>query len=335
MKRKIISGERLAGELDVSRQALHKQIRLLRKSGYKIEGKPRSGYRLTKNPEILLPEQILSALQTKKIGKKIFHFNSIDSTQNKAKELANHSEPEGTMVVAERQIAGRGRFGSKWISSEGGIWVSLILRPQIAPQQVPLISLIVSLAISDAMEETCKVRCGLKWPNDIVISSKSNVRSLKTKTIKSSSECYKKVCGILTEMSAESERVHWVVLGFGINVNNNLPRHLHRQATTLKDIVGEKVDRVTLLQNILKKIESVYDQFLREGFSMLKNEYVQKSILKKGEPIFISDFSNKTEGKFSDIDEDGSMILLSKDNQPLRFLSGDITLKTKISRHAN
>lgn len=327
---KTVSGHRCAHQLGISRQALHKQIQKLRSQGYTIQGKPKVGYSLIASPDQLTPEKILARLETKIIGRKIFHFDLIDSTQQKAKMLAERGEPEGTLVVAERQSAGRGRFGREWVSPQGGVWASLILRPEIAPQNVPLLSLIAALAISKAIESICKVRCGLKWPNDVLIGASSEKRvasSCSHPSAKDSHEfVFKKVCGILTEMSAESERINWVVFGFGINVNNSIPSHLKMKAISLRDAAHSKINRAALLKTVLEKIEFFYRRFLKEGFDSLRVEYLRKSVL-KGRKILIENLNEKTEGKFMDIAEDGSLRLLTDNKKETRFFAGDISLE--------
>lgn len=310
----IVSGEKIASRLKISRQALHKRIELLRQKGYRIDGKPKQGYRIASVPDRLSVQRVLSSIQTQSLGKNIIYLDQTDSTQNQAKKLAGDGCKEGALVIAEKQTAGKGRLGRVWVSSGGGIWASLVFRPDIPPQNVPLLSLVISLAVAEAIDHFCsglgkKIRCGLKWPNDVMIQTGGN---------------YKKVCGILTEMSAESERVHWVVLGFGINVNNKIPVELKHSASNLQSVAGLKLDRTMLLCSVLEKIEEKYRKFMDHGFADLKSDYLSRCIL-KGKIVTLSDTEGSTTGRFVGIGEDGVLILRIK-NRTANFFAGDVTL---------
>jgi len=268
---------------------------------------------LNKRPDLLNPKKISNKLFTRTFGKNIFYFNSIDSTQDAAKKLEQNGAPEGAVVIAEEQTKARGRGDRSWFSPKGGLWFSLLLRPSLEPKEIPLLSLVFSLAIAEAIEKECKVICKVKWPNDVL---------LENPRLKNS---FKKVCGILIEMSAESDKVHWVIVGCGVNVNNLLPKELIPKVVTLKEVLGKKVNRNVLLQALLKAMESFYIKFVQEGFSVFYNSYNQKSIL-QDKNILIEDYKNKTEGKFLKLDSDGSLILLTARKELKKFFSGDVSL---------
>jgi len=219
---------------------------------------------------------------------------------------------EGTLILAEIQTRGRGRMGRSWKSGRGGIWASLILKPRLSPQKVPLITLTLSLAIRDAVEEFCRHPCRLKWPNDVMVMEGSGKYGK-----------WKKICGILTETSSEADLVNWVVLGFGVNVNNRIPENLRGKATTLKVAVGKKFDRLALLQNILKKMEDSYALFLKEGFKSLKVRYLTMSLMRKGRPLTLLENGRKITGKFTALDSNGALIITSGGKQ-LRFFTGNL-----------
>ena len=313
---KPVSGETIAKKLNVSRQALHKQIASLRREGYKINGKRNLGYVLMDEPDLLTPARIHSRIHAKILAEKIYHFDSLDSTQNKAKELAGKDEPEGAVILAEKQTAGKGRFGREWVSGAGGIWSSVIFRPKMPPHNIPVFSLVLSLAISEAIERVCKVRCFLKWPNDVLVYVNGG-----------KSPKYKKVCGILVEMSAEAERTNWVVAGFGIDANNLLPDTLKGHAVSLKDVTGSKIDRLELLVATLEKIETYYGSFLKSGFEEMRKDYLRKCVL-TGKNVSITDAGIKTAGKCAGIGTDGSLLVLSSSKTLKKFFAGEISLKS-------
>ncbi|MBI2119430.1 MAG: biotin--[acetyl-CoA-carboxylase] ligase [Elusimicrobia bacterium] len=271
------------------------------------------GIFLKKRPDLLNPEGTLKKLSTKNFGKNIFYFNSIDSTQDTAKKLEQDGTPEGALVIAEEQTKARGRGDRSWFSPKGGLWFSLLLKPALEPKEIPKLSLVFSLSIAETLEKECKALCKVKWPNDVL---------LQTPDLKNR---FKKVCGILIEMSAESDKVHWAIVGCGVNVNNSLSKDLLPKAVSLKEVLGKKINRNFLLRALLKAMESSYIKFAQEGFSAFYNSYNQKSIL-HDKNIMIEDYKNKTEGKFLKLDSDGSLILLTAGKELKKFFSGDVSL---------
>ncbi|MBE6830379.1 MAG: biotin--[acetyl-CoA-carboxylase] ligase [Ruminococcaceae bacterium] len=235
-----VSGEELSEQLLVSRTAVWKHVNTLRSAGYEIESVTNRGYRLISSPDQITPELILSGLETKTLGKTVFSFDSIDSTNAQAKRQALSGAPNGSLFIAERQTGGKGRLGRAWESPSGtGLWFSVLLRPDSLPVQVTGITLLAGLAVCRAIRKQTKAPAMIKWPNDIVIGSK-------------------KVCGILTEMAAEIDRIEYVVVGIGINVNmENFPDELSVKATSLRMECGRPVARAGLLQEILKEFEEI------------------------------------------------------------------------------
>ncbi|WP_444659958.1 biotin--[acetyl-CoA-carboxylase] ligase [Caproiciproducens sp. R2] len=235
-----VSGGELSEQLLVSRTAVWKHINTLRSAGYEIESVTNRGYRLVSSPDQITPETILSGLKTKALGKTVFSFDSIDSTNAQAKRQALSGAPNGSLFIAERQTGGKGRLGRTWESPSGtGLWFSVLLRPDSLPVQVTGITLLAGLAVCRAIRKQTDTPAMIKWPNDIVIGSK-------------------KVCGILTEMAAEIDRIEYVVVGIGINVNmENFPDELSGKATSLRRECGRPIARIGLLQKILKEFEEI------------------------------------------------------------------------------
>jgi BirA family biotin operon repressor/biotin-[acetyl-CoA-carboxylase] ligase len=228
--------------------------------GYKIISDQNLGYCLVSRPDLLLPQEIQRGLPTIYIGKKIFYFPEIESTNIIAKEKALHRTEgidEGTLIIAERQSAGKGRLGREWFSPVGGIWLSIILYPQLPPSYIPRITLMSAVAVVKAIKVCTQIESQIKWPNDILISEK-------------------KVCGILTEMSAELDMINWVVVGIGINVNidhRKFPENIQANTISLKEVSGKEIFRVKLAQTFLQEFEKYYDKFKRKEFLSILEEW--------------------------------------------------------------
>ncbi len=235
-----VSGEELSGLLHVSRTAVWKCIRALRANGYEIDSAPNRGYRLLACPDRYSAEEIGAGLETELLGRTAYCYDSIDSTNEEAKRQALRGAPSGSLFVAEQQTGGKGRLGRSFVSPAGvGVWFSVLLRPGVLPLRVAATTLLAGAAVCGAIRAQTCCPAMIKWPNDIVIGSK-------------------KVCGILTEMSAEMERVEFVVVGIGINVNNTaFPENLRNKATSLKLETGAPVRRVALMQEILRRLEKL------------------------------------------------------------------------------
>lgn len=254
---KFVSGQKLCEQLQVSRQAISKNISALREAGYDIESVPNKGHRLCGVPDYLMAPDIMSRLPEGGICRKVVCYDQVDSTNTKAKLLAELGEPEGTLVVAEEQTAGKGRRGRGWVSEPRvGVWMSLILRPELAPGSSPCITLVAALAVAEGIARACGLEAQIKWPNDIILNGK-------------------KVCGILTEMSSEREYIHYVVVGIGINANtSSFPDGSCAQATSLFLEKGESVDRQALVAACMESFGTYYRQFLKTGnMTLLQEEY--------------------------------------------------------------
>jgi BirA family biotin operon repressor/biotin-[acetyl-CoA-carboxylase] ligase len=244
----VLSGAKIAKEIGVTRSTVWRWIEKLRGLGVKLKGHPRTGYQLEKVPDILASQILRQRLAGTLFAKRIHHFFQVDSTNNVAMRLGQEGEAHGAVVVAEEQTAGRGRVGNTWHSEKTtGIYLSVLLRPAIPPQQAPLLTLLAGLAVRDAVGEQTGLAADIRWPNDLLLGGK-------------------KFCGILTEMHAEPHLVRFVVIGIGINVNNaKLPDALAATATSLRIESGRQISRLELTVKLLRALERDYNQFLAPG----------------------------------------------------------------------
>ena len=305
-----ISGEVLAEKLGVSRVAVWKQIQKLKNMGYRITSDQNIGYCLISRPDLLLPQEIQNSLSTNYIGQKIYYFLELESTNIIAKEKALHREEgvnEGTIIIAERQSAGKGRLGRKWFSPEGGIWLSIILYPRLSPSYIPRMTLMTAVAVVNSLKKYTDIKTQIKWPNDILINEK-------------------KFCGILTEMSAELDLINWVVVGIGINANINqveFPEDIKYNSVSLKEILGKKISRVRLIQIFLEEFEKYYERLKRKEFSSVLKEWKLFSHT-LGKKIKVNIGEKVVTGEAIDINEKGALILKKKDGELIEIISGTI-----------
>lgn len=306
-----LSGEKISEEFGVSRTAIWKNINSLREDGYKIESISNKGYKLISSPDILTLEEIEKYLNTKTIGRKIFYYNSIDSTNNKAKELAFEVE-EGTILIAEEQLQGRGRLGRNWASPNGkGIYMSIILKPEVDPMKVAKITLVGAAAVNRALAEL-GIKSEIKWPNDIIIQGK-------------------KVCGILTEMNCELNMINYVIMGIGINVNSNeedIPEDLKDTATSLKLATSKLINRKILLSSILNHFEQLYTSFKEIGDISETIEICKSNSAILGKEIQVINRNQIRIGKAIDINKDGELVV-AFDIGVETIYSGEVSIRGK------
>ncbi len=315
-----ISGEELSEIFGVSRTAIWKHINALKEEGYEIESQTRKGYKLLKRPDALLKAEILFQLKTQRWGKEyLYTYDEVDSTNVIAKKLANEGKPEGTAVVAEFQRAGKGRLGRKWVSPKGsGIWLSLILRPPMLPTNAPQLSFVIAVGMVRALKNTTGLDIKTKWPNDILIDRK-------------------KVAGILTEISAEMERINYIVVGIGVNVNQRVedfPIEFRDKSISLRLAnQGQSLSRVKILQGILEEMERVYNNYLEEGFEPILEEWKNNSIT-IGEEVQVIMGEERFNGVAIDIDKDGSLLVKKDNGEVERIIAGDVSLRKKGGQYA-
>lgn len=311
-----VSGQSLCEKAGVTRQAVWKNIAWLKENGFEIESVSNKGYRLVDSPDILYSADIESRLHEDSICKKVESHERIDSTNIRAKQLAELGEEEGTLVIADRQTAGRGRRGRRWESDFGvGIFMSLIVRPKINPVRVSGITLIAALAVAKAVSEICKTKPQIKWPNDIVLGGK-------------------KICGILTEMSSEMNDINYVVVGIGINANNtSFQKEIEQTATSIYLQTGKKADRAQLAAYIVDCFGEYYKKFVKEKSlepfimeydSMLANLNREVKIF-YGMREDVADNECET-GIAKGIDKDGALIVDTKQGLK-RVVSGEVSVR--------
>lgn len=306
---KFVSGEEISNKLNITRASVWKHINSLKNDGYKVESVSRKGYKLISSPDILTYEEIRAYLKTERIGRKIIYKKSIDSTNLECKRIAD-DESEGTAVIGEEQLKGRGRLGRTWVSPlYKGIFMSIILKPDIDMEEAPKLTSLAAAAVFLALSDM-GIGCQIKWPNDIVIDGK-------------------KVCGILTEMSGEINRINYIVVGIGINVNLNtddIPEELEDKATSLLIEKGERVDRRILLSGILNNFEALYDELLKGGYSKVVSICKDKSSL-IGKEVRIIKNGKETVGKAIDIDNQGALVVEYTNGEKDKIISGEVSVR--------
>jgi BirA family transcriptional regulator, biotin operon repressor / biotin---[acetyl-CoA-carboxylase] ligase len=297
--REWVSGEEMALRQGISRAAVWKQIRSLRLRGYKIVSSTRKGYRLVNNPDLLDADTILSGLETKWLGKDLRCFQEIPSTNEVAKEVASSSE-NGTVILAMIQTQGRGRLSRPWASPPGGIWMSLVLKPNMPLFKVHLINMAVSVAVSKSIQALYGLDAGIKWPNDILIDER-------------------KVCGILMEVSAEVDRLEYAVVGLGINANVDVSGFPEEwKSTSIGYKLGRVVSRAELIQKILQEIEAAYEMM---NSTEIFDEWRRRSIT-IGRLVRITSITGDLIGVAEDLLKDGSLCLQTKEGRK-HVLVGD------------
>lgn len=303
-----ISGEEISQALQVSRTAVWKHIRTLKQSGYDIEAHSRLGYTLRQTTDRLLPTEIKSQLTSAVLGQEIYYFGEVDSTNNEAKKLAANGCPEGTIVVAEAQVTGRGRLSRGWFSPFGkGIWLSVVLRPPFGPMDAAKCTLMAAVGVNRAINKVTGAGCGIKWPNDILWNGR-------------------KIVGILTEMSAEMDAINYVVIGMGINVNiDEFPDDIAATATSLSIATGQQVSRIKLLTAILSELENIYMLVKKTGFAPALAAWREESIT-LGRQVKVYGFDSSFAGVAVDIDADGALLVETPQGIE-RVLAGDVSIR--------
>lgn len=298
-----MSGAGMAGNLGMTRAAVHKRIKKLRDQGYRISGTTRQGYRLEAMPD-RLEAPVLSAGAV--LGRPFMNFPTAGSTQDEAKQRALQGAPEGLLVAAERQTAGRGRLGRVWISSSGGLWCSLVLRPALRPDQVPALGLVAALDWARAIRDRTGLAARVKWPNDVWVQGR-------------------KVAGLLIEMSSETDRVHWIVLGMGVNVNNAPPRDLPVPAASLAGITGAPVSRGALLSRWLRLFSRSYRLYQRRGFASFRQAYLRFSLL-EGRTVAVDGPEGIARGRVAGVDPQGRLMVVGSKGTSV-FAVGEVSLR--------
>lgn len=302
-----LSGEELARRLHCSRTAVWKHIQTLRQQGYQFEAVSRRGYRLTGKPAALEKSAILSMMKTRGFGKTIHLLDQTPSTQIIAQELIAEGAPEGTLIIAEQQTAGRGRHGRTWHSPAGkGIYMSLITYPQIPPQYCSQLTLLAAVAVTRAIRRRYPLDVGIKWPNDLLINGK-------------------KICGILLESSVEGESVRYVIVGIGISANldsGDFPAELIDKATSLQIEAGQEVDRQQLICDVMEQFEQLYEIYTDQGFAPIKLLWESLSV-SLDRPARVQINNEMIQGIAKEVNEYGALVVRT-DQGDIKIYSGDV-----------
>lgn len=306
-----VSGQALCEELQVSRTAIWKVINQLKVDGYEIESVPGRGYRVTGRPDRISAEEVTSRLRTRWAARPVYYFESIDSTNNEAKRLAEQGAPGGTLVTAEEQTRGKGRRGRSWVTPAGtAIAMSLVLRPDsLAPECAPMLTLVMGMAVAAVFREECGVEVCIKWPNDVVAGGR-------------------KVCGILTEMSCEMDCINFIVIGIGINTCiDEFPRELQETAVSLHTLMGRRPDRAKLIAACMERFELYYDRFLETGdFSSLRDEY-NALLAGTGGKVRVLAPGQEFEGISEGINAAGELMVRRADGSVENILAGEVSVR--------
>ncbi len=303
----VISGGRIAKEIGVSRSAVWQWVQRLRELGVKVKGRPATGYFLEQVPDILTPDMVRQRLKGSLFGKRIYHFFKTDSTNRVALELGHAGEPEGAVVLAEEQTAGRGRAGRSWHSERAaGVYVTLLLRPRLAPVQAPLLTMMAGLSAHSAVQTVTGLEVDLKWPNDLLIRGK-------------------KAGGILTEMHAEPGQVRFVIVGIGLNVNQEkFPGELSGVATSLRIETGKPQSRMEVLVRLLREFESDYNRFLHEGVTSVVARFEAVSSYAKGKRVRVTNTTESYTGTTAGLGPEGLLQVERDDGQLVTVIVGDV-----------
>lgn len=306
-----VSGEELSRQLDVSRTAVWKHIQALKAEGYEIESIPKKGYVLKSAPDRLKPAEIITHLKTKWLGHSIHYCETVDSTNNVAKKLAEEGCDNGLVVVSEEQQGGKGRLSRGWFSPFAcGNWFSVVLKPPFLPQEASKCTLLAAVAVVKAINKYSGVNAAIKWPNDILLDGK-------------------KLVGILTEMSAEFGKINYIVIGIGINVHvpkNIVPEDIRDCAVSVADVAQEPVSRVEILADVLLNLEDLYEQVLQSGFAPVLDEW-RKYSCTLGQKVKVIAPDETYCGEAVDIDGDGLLIVKKDDGTVDKVIAGDVSIR--------
>jgi BirA family biotin operon repressor/biotin-[acetyl-CoA-carboxylase] ligase len=307
-----VSGAELSQRLGLTRAAIWARVDELRRLGYEIEASPHSGYRLLATPDLLHADDLLTRLgNTKVVGRDIRVFQDTTSTSDVVEKLARDGVKEGVVVFAESQTKGRGRLGRKWLSPSGkGLWFSVLLRPDVRPQEATQITIAAATALRRAIHTATGMQVEIKWPNDILIRGR-------------------KVAGILTELSAEVDRVKHIILGIGVDVNlsaSEFPVELRSRVTSLKAEAGRSIPRPALATAILRELDADYARLCDNQFAAVADEW-ERHCTTLGQPVVIVIGERKVRGRAEALDDDGALRLRTEHGHVERIVGGDVTVE--------
>lgn len=300
-----VSGEQISRELQMSRAAVWKQINSLRALGLSIEAQHARGYRLLETPDLLFSADVLKGVNSRVIPRSLELLQATDSTNLQLRKKAEAGAEEGTVLVADQQLAGKGRLGRPWASPAGvNLYCSLLLRPKIPVQQAPQFTFLSAVAVVDTLKSLCTITAEVKWPNDILVGGA-------------------KIAGLLNEMSAETEQINYIVLGIGVNLNmtaDQFPDQLNYPATSALLETGRQVPRGHFLRELLGRLDFYYGEFLEQGFAPIRQRWEQLC------PIINRRVSVNGEltGTVVGLDVDGALCLQLDSGRFERVVAGDV-----------
>lgn len=305
-----ISGQQLCDYFNVSRTSVWKVMEQLKGEGYEIEAVRNRGYRLVRSPDVLSEAEIRSILRTEWAGNKVVYYDETDSTNNRAKDFGEKKGAHGTLLVADKQNAGKGRRGRVWESPSGkSIYMTILLRPEITPDKAPMLTLVMGLSAAEAICKVSGAEAEIKWPNDIVMGKK-------------------KVCGILTEMATEMEYVNYIVIGVGINVNQQyFAEEIKEMATSLYKETGNVYKRSELISAVLERFERNYEVFLETGDLSGLREAYDSILVNRGQEVKVLEPGNEYRAVAEGINKTGELIVTLPDGQKKNIFAGEVSVR--------
>lgn len=305
-----VSGQELCKQLGVSRTTVWNVINKLKEEGYEIEAISNKGYCLKNLPDQVTQEACFCHLNTEWAGRAYYYYEEVDSTNTKAKQLGEEGAVHGTLVAAEQQSSGKGRRGRTWSSPKGdSIYMTLLLRPDIEPHKASMLTLVAALSVSDAIERITGLKTQIKWPNDIVSAGR-------------------KLCGILTEMSADMDGINYVVIGIGINCNQaEVPKELQEVATSLKKETGQDILRSVLIAGIMERFEIYYESFMKmKNLKELKEPY-ESRLVNRNRQVRVLAPGREYTGISRGIDEMGELLVEDESGEVHTVFSGEVSVR--------
>jgi BirA family biotin operon repressor/biotin-[acetyl-CoA-carboxylase] ligase len=305
-----VSGEEICRDLGISRTAVWKQIRQLRDLGYEIEAIPSKGYCLQSTPDTLISSAVTADLGTDVIGKDVVYIPQTDSTNLQARLLAEQGAEDGTVVIADQQSSGKGRMGRYWVSPAGvNLYLSVILRPDIQLRNATQMTFLTAVAVAEAIEASGDFSPQLKWPNDVLLAGK-------------------KIAGLLNELNAETEQIHFMILGIGVNLNmteDQFPANLRSPATSLLVAGGMEIPRLDFTRNLLQRIDHLYALYLDQGFTPILSRW-EKRCNMLGKKVEVDYQHSRLTGIVKGLDDAGALLLTLPNGAEERVLAGDVRL---------
>lgn len=304
-----VSGQEICEKLGVSRTAVWKVIRQLQEEGYQVDAARSRGYRIIDGPDVMTAEEVESLLDTEWAGKPVVYYPETDSTNIRIRHLGDEGAPHGTLAVADRQTAGRGRRGRTWESPGGScIYMSILLRPDLAPEKAPMLTLVMACGVAEGIMDCADVKVQIKWPNDIIVSGK-------------------KLAGILTEMSTQVDYIDHVTVGVGINVNvQNFPEEI-QTATSLLSETGTQTKRAPVIAAVMKHFEENYKIFMQtEDMSGLMEKY-SSLLVNQGREVLILEKDAEYKAYAEGINQKGELVVRREDGTVENICAGEVSVR--------